>query len=89
MKKTLVLLAALIVFAAGITWFGTGANRGWTKTSVPVKTLDPVTGIEGITYRQKFLPGVDFLGAAAAAAVVLVGVSLFVPKKNHQPTTNR
>ena len=89
MKKTLVLLAALIVFASGITWFATGANRGWTKTSVPVKTLDPVTGIEGITYRQKVLPGVDFLGAAAAAAVVLIGVSFFVPKKNQQPSTKQ
>ena len=39
----------LVVLAAGATWLVTGANRGWTKTSVPVKTLDPVTEIEGIS----------------------------------------
>ena len=68
MKKILQLLAVLVLVAAGTTWLATGANRGWTKTSVPVKTLDEVTGIEGITYQKKFLPGVDFLGASAAAA---------------------
>jgi hypothetical protein len=85
MKKTLLMLAALVVLAAGTTWWVTGANRGWTKTSVAVKTLDPVTGIEGISYQKKFLPGVDFLGAAAVGAVVLAGASLFFRKKE-QPT---
>jgi len=36
-----------------------------------VKTLDPVTGIEGISYQKKFLPGVDFLGAAFGGAAML------------------
>jgi hypothetical protein len=47
---------------------------------VMVKTLDPVTGIEGITYQQKFLPGVDFLGVAGGAAGVLAGASFFFRK---------
>ena len=85
MKKILLMLATLVVLGAGTTWLVTGANRGWTKTSVAVKTLDPVTGIEGISYQKKFLPGVDFLGAAAVGAVVLAGASLFFRKK--QPTT--
>ena len=80
MKKILQLLALLVALAATITWVATGANRGWTKTSQPVKTLDQVTGIEGITYTKKFLPGVDFLGAAAAAAGLLAGASLFFRK---------
>ena len=82
MKKTLKILALVVVLAAAIIWVVTGANRGWTKTSVQVKTLDPVTGIEGITYRDKFLPGVDFLGAAAGLAVVLAGSSLFFSNKS-------
>ena len=80
MKRILQSLAVLIVLAAAATWLVTGANRGWTKTSVPVKTLDQVTGIEGITYQKKFLPGVDFLGAAFGGAVVLAGASLFFRK---------
>ena len=80
MKRTLQLVALLVLVATAATWLGTGANRGWTKTSVAVKTLDDVTGIEGITYQKKFLPGVDFLGAGAAVAVGLAGASLFFRK---------
>lgn len=82
MKKILQLLAVLVVLAAGTAWLVTGANRGWTKTSVAVKTLDPVTEIEGITYEKKFLPGVDFLGGAAVIAVALSGASFFFRNKN-------
>jgi len=85
MKKTLRILAVLVLLAAGTTWLVTGANRGWTKTSVAVKTLDPVTEIEGITYQKKFLPGVDFLGVAGTVAVVLAGTSLIFRK----PTTKQ
>jgi hypothetical protein len=84
MKRILQLLAVLVLLAAGVTWLATGANRGWTKTSVPVKTLDQVTGIEGISYQQKFLPGVDFLGAALLGAGVLAGVSFCF--RNQKPT---
>ena len=87
MKKLLNILALVIVLSAGITWLVTGANRAWTKTSVEVKTLDPVTGIEGITYQPKFLPGVDFLGAAGGIAAVLAGSSLLFRDKNK--TTNK
>jgi hypothetical protein len=84
MKRVLQILAVLVLLAAGTTWLATGASRGWTKTSVMVKTLDPVTGIEGITYERKFLPGVDFLGAAFGGAAMLAGASLFFRK----PKTN-
>ena len=86
MKSTLQLLAVLVVLVAGTTWLATGANRGWTKTSVAVKTLDPVTGIDGITYQKKFQPGVDFLAAAALGTGLLAGVSLFF--RNQKQTTN-
>jgi hypothetical protein len=82
MKKILQILALAVVLAAGLTWLATGANRGWTKTSVPVKTLDDVTGIEGITYQSKFLPGVDFLGAAFVVAAALAGTSFLFRNKN-------
>ncbi len=76
-------LGLVIAMSALIAWVAMGANRGWTKTSVEVKTVDEVTGIEGIHYRKVFLPGVEFLGGALFAAGVLVGASIFVrkPKK--------
>lgn len=80
MKRSLQLLALLVLLATTGTWLATGANRGWTKTSVAVKTLDQVTGIEGITYQKKFLPGVDFLGAGLLASFFLGGLSLFFRK---------
>ena len=88
MKKILQILALVVVLAAAVTWLATGANRGWTKDSVPIKTLDEVTGIEGITYQPKFLPGVDFLGKAAIVAGALAGASLFFRNKNNKQTKN-
>ena len=81
MKRILQSLALLVALAAAATWLATGANRGFTKTSVAVKTLDEVTGIEGITYQKKFQPGVDFLGAAFGGAALLAGASFFFRKK--------
>ena len=81
MKKALRILAVLVLLAAGVTWLATGATIGWTKTSVAVKTLDPVTGIEGISYQKKFIAGVDFLGAAFGGAALLAGASLFFRNK--------
>ena len=58
------------------------ADRGWTKTRVPKKVVDEVTGLEGIQWQDKFVPGVDFLGAALLGAGILAGVSIFVPAKS-------
>jgi hypothetical protein len=87
MKKVLQLLAALVFIGALITWLATGANRGWTKTSVPVKAVDEVTGIEGITYEKRFAPGLDFLGAGLLGAAVLTGVSFLFRKNSNQNQT--
>ena len=81
MKGTLRILAAVVALGAAAYWAGAGANRGWTKTSVPRMTLDQVTGIEGVTYEPKWVPGLDFLGEAGLGAVALAGFSFLVPKK--------
>jgi len=73
--------ALFLAIAALLTWFWTGANRGWTKTSVPKKTVDEVTGIVGEVYEERFLPGVDFLGATALVCGILFGGSFLFPKK--------
>ncbi|MFZ1072694.1 MAG: hypothetical protein WAO21_04590 [Verrucomicrobiia bacterium] len=82
MKRALRIIAALLVVGAIVFWAAAGANRGWTKTRVPQKVVDEVTGLEGIQWQNRFVPGVDFLGAAFLGAVILAGVSIFVPAKS-------
>ena len=81
MKKTLRIIAGVLIVGAIAFWAATGANRGWTKTHIPKKTVDETTGLEGIQWQEKFVPGVDFLGAALLGAGVLTGISLLVPAK--------
>ena len=88
MKRNLQILSIMLLLATVGTWLLTGANRGWTKTSVAVKTLDEVTGIEAINYQKKFLPGLDFLGTGSLAALALGGSSLFFRKPKHSTKTN-
>jgi hypothetical protein len=89
MKRILRSMALGFVLAGVGFWLAGGANRGWTKTSVPIKTKDEVTGIEGITYEKKFVPGVDFLGGTLLAAGILAAASFLFrgkPTENQQPT---
>lgn len=81
MRKTLRLIALLLALAATGTWLCTGANRGWTKTSVPVKTVDEITGIEAVHYERRFVPGLEFLGAALLGAALLAGASFLFRNK--------
>jgi hypothetical protein len=81
MKRGVQLLAIVIALGAVVSWVTTGSNKGWTKTTVPVKTVDAVTGIEGVEYRQQFVPGVDILGTALLGAGALAGVSLLIRTK--------
>jgi len=78
MTRSLNILALLVVLSAVGVWFAMGANRGWTKTSAPVKTVDEITGIEAITYEDRFQPGLDFLGGGVAAGGALAAVALLI-----------
>ncbi|MFQ3578025.1 MAG: hypothetical protein SNJ52_03320 [Verrucomicrobiia bacterium] len=76
MKKNNLLLAirflAVVVFAACLAvWIAGGAERGWTKTSVPVTFEDEITGLEGIRYEEKFVPGVEFPAAGTVLGAFL------------------
>ena len=81
MPKTLRILALVLALAAGGTWLATGGNPGWTKTSVPVKTVDEITGLEAVNYERRFVPGLDFLGAAFFGASLLAGGSFLFRKQ--------
>lgn len=84
MRRRLQTIAAVLAVAGGIFWLAAGANRGWTKTQVPVKTVDEVTGIEAIGYQKRFVPGVDLLALALAGAIGLAGASFFFHNKPDQ-----
>lgn len=86
-KKILRISAALVIVLALGMWLATGANRGWTKTSVPVKRTDEVTGITVDDYQNRFVPGADFLGAAFLGSSFLAGASLLFPKTQIQTST--
>jgi hypothetical protein len=85
-RRILQLVSLTIVFGAAALWVFAGANRGWTRTNEPRKTLDEVTGIEGITYEKRFVPGLDFLGGALLGGGILAGASLLFRKP---PTPDR
>ncbi len=87
MKPIVFWLAVVLAVLATVAWVGLGANRGWTRTSVAVKTIDQVTGIEGIEYRKQFVPGLDFLGGTLLGAGFLAGTSLFF--RNQKPKQNQ
>ena len=85
MSRTLRIVALALALAAGGLWIAGGASRGWTKTSVPIKTVDEVTGIEGVAYDRRFVPGLDFLAAGLLGASLLAGAAFLFRNK---PTTH-
>lgn len=87
MKRALQILAVVLAVVTLSVWLVKGANMGWTKNRVQVKTVDPITEIEQVEWRDKFLPGVDFLGGGLAGAGALIVGSLFIRKSNKQQQT--
>ncbi len=84
MKRVLRMLALALALLAGVLWLTAGGHRGWTQTSVAVRSVDEVTGLEGITYKRAFVPGVDFLAVALLGAGLLGGASLFFRNQTKQ-----
>jgi hypothetical protein len=82
------LFALFLFMAAMVLWLAAGANRGWTKTTVPVKRTDEITGITVDDYQKRFVPGVDFLGAALLGSAILAGAS-FLIRKSQTQTSNQ
>ncbi len=81
MRKLLRILAFLVALGGLGFWLAAGANRGWTKNRVEKRTVDEVTGIEGVTYENRFVPGIDFFGGTAIGAGALAGLSLVFGRK--------
>jgi hypothetical protein len=80
-KKAFRILALALALVALGLWLATGAHRGWTKTSVAVVEVDPVTGLENPVPHRKFVLGVEWLGAGLVAAFALAGGSFLFKSK--------
>jgi hypothetical protein len=82
MKRALRILAVILVLAAAGFWVAAGANRGWTKNRIQIKTVDPLTGLDEIKWKDQFVPGVEFLGAAGLGAAILAGASFLFRRES-------
>jgi hypothetical protein len=81
MKRILRIVAILVALGGLGFWLAAGANTGWTKNKVEKRTVDEVTGIEAVSFEDRFVPGVDFLGGMAVGAGTLVAISFVVRRK--------
>lgn len=86
MPKILRIVALVVALLTIGVWLTTGAHRGWTKTSVTVIEIEPVTGLENPVQKKQFVMGVELLGAGLASAVALVGLSFLFKRKSIQTT---
>lgn len=84
MQRILRILAIVVALVVCGTWLATGAHRGWTKTSVTVVEIEPVTGLENPVQKKQFVMGVELLGAGLVAAAGLTGVSFFFKSKSNK-----
>ncbi len=70
-------ISALFLFAY---WAAAGWNRGFTKTQIPIKQVDEITGIEFVTYKDHFTPGIEFLGLGLGLCIMLFAIT-FIRRK--------
>lgn len=78
---------ALIIFAGtAVFWVVKGAHRGWSQNRVPMAQVDEITGIEYVTYEERFVPGIDVLLAGTGIATGLFVASLFFRSKTTTST---
>lgn len=82
-RLTCQMIALLICLVAGTLWLLGGLNKGWTKTTEPIKKIDPVTEQEYVEWEKTFSPGIDFLAGSLLAAGLVGGASLFFSKRKH------
>jgi hypothetical protein len=85
MKRVLRTVGILVCLVGLAVWLAFGANRGWTKTSVQVKKVDPITEQEFVEWQKKFVPGAEFLVGSLFAGSLLLGIS-FLQRKKSAPT---
>jgi hypothetical protein len=81
MRTGLRVASLFLALVTVVLWLFGGPNLGWTKTSVMVKSIDPVTDQEIVNWEKRFLPGVDFVAGGLVSAGILFGASFVFRKK--------
>jgi hypothetical protein len=84
MRRALRLVALVIALLTLGLWLATGAHRGWTKTSVTVIEIEPVTGLENPVPKKQFVMGIELLGLGLGAAAAAAGASFFFKIKTNK-----
>lgn len=84
MRGALIKLSVVIAIATMVVWLACGANTKWSKNQRQVKTVDPVTEIEQVTWEKAFLPGLDFIGLGLGTAVALAASARFIRRTTNQ-----
>jgi hypothetical protein len=81
MLRAIIRILSCVLCAITLLWWcRAGYNKGWTKTSVQEWKYDEITEISYPENSERFVPGVDFLAAGIALALVLLAISYLVRK---------
>lgn len=88
LSRRLARYAALAVAVGTLSFWAVKDGRlGWSQDRVPVTQKDEITGIDYVTYENRFVPGIDTLGLGLGISAGLFAVSFLFRSKNNQPTT--
>ena len=80
------MIALAVLIATGLFWYTQGANTDWTRHTVSIPQIDPVTQAEYTIEKPKYVPGIEFIGGSAAVVVALFSSSfLFSTSRNRRP----
>ena len=86
--RSILSVGALLTLLGSIGyWLAMGAHRGWSQNRVPVSQTDEVTGVAFTTYENRFVPGIDVLGAGVALAAFLFALSFIFRSPQPLPST--
>ena len=87
LPRRLARYAALAVAVATIGfWAAKDGRLGWSQDRVPITQKDEITGLDYVTYEDRFVPGVDTLGLGLGISAGLFAVSFLFRSKKNQST---
>lgn len=76
------IFALLVLLGTSGFWAAKGAHRGWSQNKVPISQKDEITGLDYVTYEDRFVPGIEFLGAGVGLAFGLFAASFLIQRKS-------
>jgi len=80
-RRGLQVLGFILILAVLGLWLKTGAHTGFSKNRVEIEKVDPITQIEYVDYEERFVMGVEYMGAGVIGGFALIGASFFFGRK--------